>query len=261
MINSPFSKTDTETFEAAAARIVAAASADDVQIWATEWVCEKLRDDARREALEVERAAQAASWARSAAARARERERPYTPTDDFDALLRRYGRTGYGGNPLQRVRRKLRGADADFEADRWESLTTEEKKMVIAAEPHHRGIDHESAEWAEYVASPSSQGHLNVARIEKKRREQREQREQLIARIRHETLVEWTSELLNTEFALADGSRLTWGNATLEQHESRITMLQANAVANIEALNRHYAAVMAIIENGTRSLSEIRQNA
>lgn len=69
--------------------------------------------------------------------------------------------------------------------------------------------------------------------------------------------LELTQELLNTEFALGDGVRVTWGNATVEQHQKRAEMLTGNATANAEAAARHIVAVRMIEEAGKPSLAAI----
>jgi hypothetical protein len=70
--------------------------------------------------------------------------------------------------------------------------------------------------------------------------------------------LELTAELLGSEFALGDGRRVTWGDATVTDHDQRISMLIANASANAEAAARHRAAVMLIESLGVQSLGEIR---
>jgi hypothetical protein len=56
--------------------------------------------------------------------------------------------------------------------------------------------------------------------------------------------MEWTKELLALSFAVDhSGATVTWGAATVEQHQSRIDMLMGNATANIEAAARHQAAI------------------
>lgn len=66
-----------------------------------------------------------------------------------------------------------------------------------------------------------------------------------------------TRELLETFFALGDGIRVTWGSATIEQHEQRIAMLERNALGVIETAARHRAAVRVLRDSGRRSLAEL----
>jgi hypothetical protein len=69
--------------------------------------------------------------------------------------------------------------------------------------------------------------------------------------------IEWTAELLESEFALGDGTRVTWGEATVEQHRARAEMFQNNAAANLEGAARHRKAIAALSEAGASSLGEL----
>jgi hypothetical protein len=69
--------------------------------------------------------------------------------------------------------------------------------------------------------------------------------------------IEWTAELLGSEFALGDGTRVTWGDATAEQHRARAEMFQNNAVANLEGAARHQKALEALEQSGATTLREM----
>lgn len=69
--------------------------------------------------------------------------------------------------------------------------------------------------------------------------------------------LELTEELLGSIFALGDGRRVTWGEATRAEHEQRIDMLAKNANANAAAAARHMAAVSMIEEAGVERLADI----
>lgn len=70
--------------------------------------------------------------------------------------------------------------------------------------------------------------------------------------------LEVTSELLATLFAVGDGSeRVTWGDATVDQHERRVEMLLGNAAGNAETAARHTAAINLINSYGVICLKEI----
>lgn len=83
--------------------------------------------------------------------------------------------------------------------------------------------------------------------------------------------LEVTEELCATEFALGDGSRVLWGDATVADHQQRIALLQVNAVANIETAARHEAAIrmlnalnriaLAIERSGVRRTGDAQRNA
>lgn len=69
--------------------------------------------------------------------------------------------------------------------------------------------------------------------------------------------LEITEELLGSEFALGDGVRVTWGEATVEQHAQRVEMTTKNAVANAQDASRHRAAILLIESKGVTSLAEV----
>jgi hypothetical protein len=69
--------------------------------------------------------------------------------------------------------------------------------------------------------------------------------------------LEVTAELLETVFALGDGQRVTWGDATVDQHQQRIGMLMQNMYANAETAARHQAAVGMIEAAGVATLREV----
>jgi hypothetical protein len=78
----------------------------------------------------------------------------------------------------------------------------------------------------------------------------------LLEEYRKAVIVDWTNELLAAEFALGDGVRVTWGNATAQQHATRIVLLRQNVRGNLDTIQRHEAAIAAITEKGVASLSE-----
>lgn len=81
-----------------------------------------------------------------------------------------------------------------------------------------------------------------------------------IDQVRAELRLELTQEFLASEFAVGDGTRVTWGSATIDQHEHRIAMLQANAGANIEAAARHRVAVEMISSAKRSCLADLAQH-
>lgn len=79
----------------------------------------------------------------------------------------------------------------------------------------------------------------------------------LIDHIEQRTRIEVTQELLSSVFALGDNVRVTWGEATVAQHEQRITLLLKNAEGNIDTAKRHQAAVEMITEAGVDTLADL----
>jgi len=72
-----------------------------------------------------------------------------------------------------------------------------------------------------------------------------------------EMKMRWTAELLASEFAIGDGTKATWGEATVEQHRSRMAMHKSNAMAGMDGYARHAAAVRDLESTGARTLSEV----
>lgn len=69
--------------------------------------------------------------------------------------------------------------------------------------------------------------------------------------------IQWTEELLGSEFALPSGALVTWGEATVANHEARRDMFMANAQGNVEGAARHTAAIGALREAGASTLNEL----
>lgn len=71
------------------------------------------------------------------------------------------------------------------------------------------------------------------------------------------TRLEVTKELMETLFALGDGTRVTWGEATITQHEQRLAMLTGNIEGLADTAARHRRAIEMIQEAGVTSLREL----
>lgn len=69
--------------------------------------------------------------------------------------------------------------------------------------------------------------------------------------------MEWTEELLKTTFSLSDGTRVLWGDATIDQHVARAEMLRRNVEAVAETAARHHAAITAITNAQVTTLNEL----
>ena len=69
--------------------------------------------------------------------------------------------------------------------------------------------------------------------------------------------VQWTNELLDSTFTLRDGTPVTWGEATIEQHEERQQMFLSNAHANMEGAARHEIALRELREANADTLNDL----
>lgn len=69
--------------------------------------------------------------------------------------------------------------------------------------------------------------------------------------------IQWTQDLLDSPFSLADGTQVLWGDATVDQHRERLAIFTRNAAANIEGAARHKAALEALSTTGAPTLREM----
>lgn len=69
--------------------------------------------------------------------------------------------------------------------------------------------------------------------------------------------IEWTAQLLASPFALPDGTQVTWGAATIDQHRLRVAMFSATALASLEGAGRHERAVCELQAAGVGTLAEL----
>lgn len=74
---------------------------------------------------------------------------------------------------------------------------------------------------------------------------------------RQRVTLEVTEELLASRFALGDGRSVTWGSASVEDHNQRVALLMANASGNLETAARHQIAIERIQLAGAHCLSEV----
>lgn len=80
---------------------------------------------------------------------------------------------------------------------------------------------------------------------------------ELIHEVAAQVRLDVTEELLHTEFALGGGQRVTWGEASAEQHRQRIELLSKNAAANVEAAARHEKAIEMLCGGRVANLREL----
>ena len=76
------------------------------------------------------------------------------------------------------------------------------------------------------------------------------------AKFAAELRMEWTRELLDSEFALGDGTTVRWGDATMDQHEYRYQLHARNAQAGLEGAARHKEAIDTLNTTGASTLRE-----
>ena len=67
---------------------------------------------------------------------------------------------------------------------------------------------------------------------------------------------EWTG-LLSTTFVLPDGTRVTWADATIEQHEARAEHLEKQAATRLETASLHRKAISDLRERHVATLGAL----
>jgi hypothetical protein len=65
-----------------------------------------------------------------------------------------------------------------------------------------------------------------------------------------------TAELLTVAFSLGDGRRVSWGEATLEDHRQRIEMLGKGIEGNVQTIRLHEYAATILRETGAACLNQ-----
>jgi hypothetical protein len=78
-----------------------------------------------------------------------------------------------------------------------------------------------------------------------------------IAEVKAQARMELTQELLSATIALGDGTRTTWGAATLLQHEQRRNMLMKSAAGTAETAALHEYAIQQLIEAHCSTLTDL----
>lgn len=75
---------------------------------------------------------------------------------------------------------------------------------------------------------------------------------------RREVQLELTAELLQASFAVGEGRQVSWGDATVNDHLTRIQLLLSQAGGNVSTANRHKAAIHLLQKNGVKTLNEVK---
>lgn len=78
----------------------------------------------------------------------------------------------------------------------------------------------------------------------------------LIREIKAEFAAEWTADLLAGRFVMPSGQVVSWGSASIEQHQVRARILVQQAGASIETMKRHEAATKLLLESGAVCLND-----
>lgn len=68
---------------------------------------------------------------------------------------------------------------------------------------------------------------------------------------------DWTEQILSASFALPDGTRVLWGEATVEQHKARRDFLLSQASGTLETAGRHDAAIKDLMSFRVTCLNDL----
>jgi len=147
--------------------------------------------------------------------------------------------------------------------DDLKKLATRQVELIVE---HHQRRLVRKAEMAASISSTSTtREDLRAiaraeedARIEALREELAPQIRAAVSRYREAIVMQWTQELLDSRFALGDGRRPTWGEATTEEHECRIQLLLRSTHGGLMAIARHEAALSVMRKAGVRCLNEVK---
>lgn len=259
-----------DQFWATALDHVREAKPETVRRWAVEWRAEWLRREARSEALQVERESTSEPVGDDGQPLQRvvtyRKRNPWVEqrknADPEKSHWRVLQHAGFARTVIDALRKERLLGPLDerrpIPLDRWARLSPEIRRLTVRVYPLSPGIPRDSVEWIEYAETEI--GQCAISALESRAKEEVERqarRDALINKVKLDAMIEWNEKLLGTEFALADGSRVTWRNATAEQHRARIEMLHVNAGANIEAAARHEAALAVLAESGAACLGEV----
>lgn len=77
------------------------------------------------------------------------------------------------------------------------------------------------------------------------------------AKIRHKVKLELTKELLATQFVGRKGTRISWGNATVEDHLAHMEVLLRQAGDSVVVAKKHAVAVELLAKHQVGSLNEV----
>jgi phage protein D len=79
----------------------------------------------------------------------------------------------------------------------------------------------------------------------------------IVDEIRTELSADWSPDLLASSFALKDGARVTWADATFDQHEEYAVMMEGLAAGDLHTAAIHRQAMHDIKARGVASLAEL----
>lgn len=155
------------------------------------------------------------------------------------------------------VDRLVRNHTRDLEQAAWAALpeVIARKKEAKAAQ----AAELQEAEAEGFTSVAAWRRHRAWVRreAERKRLEEGSVRiENWLAKVK--LAMDFTDSLLASEFALGDGRRVTWGEATPAEHRDRIEMMHRQIDGCERDLELHSRVLEALVSSGASSLNDLR---
>lgn len=242
---------DSRALAEKAVRRIGAANLKELAIReVADWIDRFRRDKAH----EAERAAEGVRQRAAAEAKAQLAEA--TRLSNYDAWLADpsildWGRERTGaGQRTEMLNSEQRKKFIRWLGDRYEEWY--ERGCAAVAEARRNGAYTRRSAHTYFMADYYRHGPQLWFAIERERRV-----EELIEQVSEEVRLETTAELLATVFALGDGRKTTWGEATVAEHQQRIAMLTKNAAGVVETAGRHRQAIRMIQDAGVDCLADL----
>jgi len=136
-------------------------------------------------------------------------------------------------------------------------LTYEDEDQEVIKECARRYVDAEHRRYERHA-------NRDVERAFKVRQEAnaklRERVSEIVTELSANLLAEWSADLLKSSFIL-NGVRVTWQDATVDQHEARALMLEGMAAGDMQTASIHRQAVHDIKALKVTTLAQVARRA
>jgi hypothetical protein len=96
------------------------------------------------------------------------------------------------------------------------------------------------------------------AKSDETQRRLRADMEAAIAQWKQDVIIEWSTELLSSTF-MVEGQSVSWGDATVAQHEARAESLTKQAVGTVETAAMHMKAVERLRAAAVQTLNDVEK--
>jgi hypothetical protein len=148
------------------------------------------------------------------------------------------------------VERAAMQAEVDVQREEWSERAEQDRRWQALK----RG-----AQWAWKAITPEEKARWDEWRAveDEWERKKVESLNRIIGDFMATMRVQWTEELLGSEFALGDGRRVSFGDATVADHRKRVDMQTGLAMAELQDAALHEAAIAVLDETGAACLNDV----